>query len=244
TGADTFTLGGSLSSNVHGRGLRMKPLISNIESLTLITTEGKSIRCSREENSELFRLAIGGYGLFGLIDNVKLRLVSWHKLRRVVEIMRANDLHKRFEERIAQKFLYGDFQFSVDEKSPDFLQRGVFSCYEPISEDEPIIAKKELRDDDWLELLRRAYTDREKAFGRYSEYYLSTNGQTYWSDTNQLSAYLPNYAQKIHDQIGGDESSLIITEIYVPRPALPDFLRQAADLLRSNRTTVIYGTVR
>src|SRR5438105_13504967 len=75
TGADTFTLGGSLSSNVHGRGLRMKPLISNIESFTLITADGKSIRCSREENSELFRLAIGGYGVFGLIDTVTLRLV-------------------------------------------------------------------------------------------------------------------------------------------------------------------------
>ena len=29
-----------------------------------------------------------------------------------------------------------------------------------------------------------------------------------------------------------------------PRPDLPDFLAQATDLLRSNRTTVIYGTVR
>src|SRR6478735_308289 len=242
--ADTFTLGGSLSSNVHGRGLRMKPLISNIESFTLITAEGKSIRCSREENSELFRLAIGGYGIFGLMDTVTLRLVPRQKLRRVFEIIRANDLPKRFEERIAQKFLYGDFQFSVDEKSPDFLQRGVFSCYEPISADEPIAAKKELRDDDWLDLLRLAYTDREKAFKRYTDYYLSTNGQTYWCDTNQLSAYLPNYARKIHAQLGGDESSLIITEIYVPRPDLPDFLAQVADLLRSNRTTVIYGTVR
>jgi len=244
TGADTFTLGGSLSSNVHGRGLRMKPLISNIESFTMITADGKPIRCSREENSELFRLAIGGYGMFGLIDTVTLRLVPRQKLRRVVEIIRTNDLPKRFEERIAQKFLYGDFQFSVDEKSPDFLQRGVFSCYEPISADEPVVAKKELRNDDWLDLLRLAYTDREKAFKRYSDYYLSTNGQTYWSDTNQLSAYLPNYAQKIRDQLGGVESSLIITEIYVPRLDLPDFLAQAADLLCSNRTTVIYGTVR
>src|SRR5881296_2341198 len=244
TGADTFTLGGSLSSNVHGRGLRMKPLISNIESFTLITADGKSIRCSREENSELFRLAIGGYGLFGLVDAVTLRLVPRQKLRRVVEIIRAADLPKRFEERVAQKFLYGDFQFLVDEKSPEFLQRGVFSCYEPIDEHEPIVAKKELRDDDWLELLRLAYTDREKAFERYSDYYLSTNGQTYWSDTNHLSAYLPNYAQKIRDLIGEEESSLIITEIYVPRVDLPDFLTQAAALLRSNRTTVIYGTVR
>ena len=244
TGADTFTLGGSLSSNVHGRGLAMKPLISNIESFTLINADGKSIRCSRHENNELLRLAIGGYGLFGLIDTVTLRLVPRQKLRRVVEIVHANDLPRRFEERIAQKFLYGDFQFSVDEKSSDFLQRGVFSCYEPIDEHEPIVAKRELRDDDWLDLLRLAYTDREKAFKRFSDYYLSTNGQTYWSDTNQLSAYLPNYAQKIRDLIGEEESSLIITEIYVPRVDLPDFLTQAAALLRSNRTTVIYGTVR
>src|SRR5438034_7198021 len=53
TGADTFTLGGSLSSNVHGRGLTMKPLISNIESFTLTNATGKSIRCSRDENQEL-----------------------------------------------------------------------------------------------------------------------------------------------------------------------------------------------
>ena len=244
TGADTFTLGGSLSSNVHGRGLAMKPLISNIESFTLINADGKSIRCSRDENNELFRVVIGGYGLFGLIESVTLRLAPRQKLRRVVEIIRGGDLPKRFEDRIKQKFLYGDFQFSVDEKSPDFLQRGVFSCYQPIDEHEPIVAKKELRDDDWLELLRLAYTDRDKAFKRYSDYYLSTNGQTYWSDTNQLGAYLPNYAQKIRKQIGGEESSLIITEIYVPRTDLPDFLAQAAELLRSNRTIVIYGTVR
>src|SRR5438552_3829097 len=244
TGADTFTLGGSLSSNVHGRGLAMKPLISNIESFTLLNADGKSIRCSRDENNELFRLATGGYGLFGLVDSVTLRLVPRQKLRRVVQVIRGDELPKCFEDRIEQKFLYGDFQFSVDETSPDFLQRGVFSCYQPIDEHEPVVAAKELRDDDWLELLRLAYTDRAKAFSRYSEYYLSTNGQTYWSDTNQLTAYLPNYALKIREQIGGEESNLRITEIYVPRPALPDFLRQAADLLRSNRTTVIYGTVR
>src|SRR5882724_8585254 len=244
TGADTFTLGGSLSSNVHGRGLAMKPLISNIESFTMVNADGKSVRCSRDENDELFRIAIGGYGLFGLIGSVTLRLVPRQKLRRVVEVVHASDLPKRFEERRAQKFLYGDFQFSVDEKSPDFLQRGVFSCYQPIDEHEPIVAEKKLRDDDWLDLLRLAYTDRENAFKRYSDYYLSTYGQTYRSDTSQLSAYLPNYAQKLREQIGGEESSLIITEIYVRRTNLADFLAQTAELLRSNRTIVIYGTVR
>jgi FAD/FMN-containing dehydrogenase len=244
TGADTFTLGGSLSSNVHGRGLAMKPLISNVEAFSLINADGKITRCSRTENEEFFQLAIGGYGLFGLITSVTLRLVPRRKLRRIVAVIEVDDLAKRFEERIAQNFLYGDFQFSVDETSPTFLRRGVFSCYQPADEDEPIVAEKKLRDDDWLELLRLAYTDRAKAFQRYSDYYLSTNGQTYWSDTNQLSAYLPNYAQKLREQIGGGESSLIISEIYVPRRDLASFLTQAAELLRSNRTIVIYGTVR
>src|SRR6266403_2948353 len=244
TGADTFTLGGSLSSNVHGRGLTMKPLISNVESFTLIDAEGRPVRCSHTENNELFRVAVGGYGLFGPISSVTLRLVPRQRLQRVVEIIRADELAKRFEERIANKFLYGDFQFSIDEKSADFLRMGVFACYQPFASGEPVEAEKKLRNDDWLDLLRLAYTDRSKAFARYASYYLSTNGQTYWSDTNQLSAYLPDYARKMREQIGGEASSLVISEIYVPRPALAEVLTQAAELLRSNGTLVIYGTVR
>jgi FAD/FMN-containing dehydrogenase len=245
TGADTFTLGGSLSSNVHGRGLAMKPLISNVESFTLIDAEGKTVHCSRSENAELFRAAIGGYGLFGLISRVTLRLVPRRKLRRVVEVIRADDANKRFAERIADGFLYGDFQFSIDEKSPDFLRVGVFSCYQPIPDDAPMSATKRLGNDDWLDLLSLAYTDRAKAFQRYAAYYLSTNGQTYWSDTNQLSAYLPNYAQKLKEKIRDEkESSLVITEIYVPRSTLAGFLKEAAELLRACGILVIYGTVR
>jgi FAD/FMN-containing dehydrogenase len=244
TGADTFTLGGSLSSNVHGRGLKMRPLISDVESFTIIGAAGKKIRCSRTDNPKLFQLAIGGYGLFGAIDTVRLQLVPRRKLRRVVEIINRDDLMKRFEERIAQGYLYGDFQYAIDEKSPDFLRQGVFSCYQPINDDSPVQAEKKLGNDAWLALLQLAYTDRTQAFERYASYYLSTTNQTYWSDTNQLSAYLPNYAQKLREKIGGDESSLLITEIYVPRTRLADFLGQAAELLRAERVLVIYGTVR
>jgi FAD/FMN-containing dehydrogenase len=245
TGADTFTLGGSLSANVHGRGLAMKPLISNVESFTLVNSSGKAVRCSRSENPELFGAAIGGYGLFGLISRVTLRLTPRRKLRRVVEVIRAADANKRFTERIADGFLYGDFQFSIDEKSADFLSVGVFSCYQPIADDTPMSATKRMSEDDWLGLMALAYTDRAKGFQRYVDHYLSTNGQTYWSDTNQLSAYLPNYAQALKEKIGGEnESSLIITEIYVPREALARFLAQAAESLRALGVPVIYGTVR
>jgi FAD/FMN-containing dehydrogenase len=36
TGADRLTLGGALAANVHGRGLRFKPIVADVESLLLV----------------------------------------------------------------------------------------------------------------------------------------------------------------------------------------------------------------
>src|SRR5258708_5746701 len=62
TGADRLTIGGALSANAHGRGLRMRPFVGDVESFVLVDGEGKVHHCSRRENAELFKLAIGGYG--------------------------------------------------------------------------------------------------------------------------------------------------------------------------------------
>src|SRR6266851_5746460 len=56
TGADRLSIGGALASNVHGRGLKFKPIIDQVESFTLMNHTGAIVRCSREENPELFRL--------------------------------------------------------------------------------------------------------------------------------------------------------------------------------------------
>lgn len=61
TGVDAVSLGGALSSNIHGRGLAFQPFISDVESFTLLDSEGCLLTCNRVENSELFSLAIGGY---------------------------------------------------------------------------------------------------------------------------------------------------------------------------------------
>jgi FAD/FMN-containing dehydrogenase len=74
TGVDRLTLGGALGANIHGRGLTLKPIIGDIESFTLMDANGNLRTCSRTENTELFRLAIGGYGLFGVVTRVRLRL--------------------------------------------------------------------------------------------------------------------------------------------------------------------------
>ena len=64
TGADRLTMAGTMAANAHGRGLKMKPFISDIESFVLVDATGAAHTCSRTENPELFALVHGGYGLF------------------------------------------------------------------------------------------------------------------------------------------------------------------------------------
>ncbi len=245
TGADTFTVGGSLSANAHGRGLAMRPIIQDVEEFRLLRADGTVARCSRGENAELFGLVIGGYGLFGAIVDVTLRLVPRQRVERVVEVVGVEGLDERFRERIAAGFLYGDFQFSIDERSDLFLQRGVFSYYRPTDREAGDVPPRHLAEEGWLQLLHLAYTDRARVFDEYAAYYRSTNGQVYWSDTHQLSPYLPDYARRIAElRPTAGASSLVITELYVPGAALHLLLQSAAVELRRRGVIVIYGTVR
>ena len=47
TGVDRVSLGGSLASNIHGRGLRFPPIISDVESFVLVNADGETHTCSR-----------------------------------------------------------------------------------------------------------------------------------------------------------------------------------------------------
>src|SRR5207248_4418103 len=104
-------------------------MIADVESFRLVDAKGQLLTCSRTHNPELFKLAIGGYGLFGVITDVKLRLMRRTKVQRKVLVIALPELGPLVEKRIAAGYLYGDLQFDTDPKSERFLTRGVFSTY-------------------------------------------------------------------------------------------------------------------
>jgi len=246
TGADRLTIGGSLSANIHGRGLAMAPFIQDIESFKLINSRGNLLNCSRAENADLFRLVIGGYGLFGFIYSATLRLVPRRKLERVVDVREIAGLSDAFAGRIKDGFTYGDFQYAIDEKSDDFLKRGVFSCYRPVADDRPMPElQRELGEGEWTELLFLAHTNKSEAFKRYASYYMSTNGQLYWSDEVQMSFYPEDYHRAIDRMTDAQvKATEAICEIYCERDALEKFMGEARDYARREGVNIIYGTIR
>lgn len=222
----------------------MKPFVQDIVSFKLINADGDLLNVSRQENPELFSLAVGGYGLFGLVQEVQLQLVKRQALQRKVAVIPTSSLAAQFEDRIANGFLYGDFQFMTDEKSPDFLQTGVFSCYKP-TEGFPEKENRFLSKDDWNKLLLLAHVNKAEAFKRYSEYYLGTDGQRYWSDTHQFGFYNDKYIEYIRSFFPDwRQGSLMITEVYVPLKDVADFMTNVANDAALKTINIIYGTVR
>ncbi len=67
--SNIFSVGGSLSANIHGRDI-YGPIIRSVKKLTLLDAQGHLRTLSPREDHDLFRAVIGGYGAFGIIVDV------------------------------------------------------------------------------------------------------------------------------------------------------------------------------
>ncbi|MFC3210180.1 FAD-binding oxidoreductase [Planomicrobium okeanokoites] len=95
-----FTIGGSLSVNAHGLDIRHGSLIDTVESLRLLDANGEILTLSPEQNTELFQAVVGGYGLFGIILDVTLRLTDDEMYEIHSEQLQYDDYSDYFNENV------------------------------------------------------------------------------------------------------------------------------------------------
>ena len=96
-----------------------------------------------------------------------------------------------------------------------------------------------------MHLITLAHTDKRQAFNLYSEHYLATSGQIYYSDRHQLADYLDGYHRRLDKILGAEHRATeMISELYVPRERLADFMVAVGEDFRKHNVDVIYGTIR
>jgi len=93
---NSFSVGGSISVNCHGWQPNSPPIASTVESFRLIRADGEIVTCSRNENRELFSLVLGGYGLFGVILDVKLHVVENKMYKTQQYVIKSSDYIKEY----------------------------------------------------------------------------------------------------------------------------------------------------
>ena len=82
-----FTVGGSLSVNVHGRYVQQGPIILSVKQIKIILADGQMVTASPIENKEIFYGAIGGYGGLGVITEATLILTDNIKVERTDKVL-------------------------------------------------------------------------------------------------------------------------------------------------------------
>lgn len=94
-----FSVGGSLSVNVHGRDPRGQ-LISTVQEITVMLHDGSLVKASRSEHYDLFKAVIGGYGACGIIVDATLKVCDNVHLERTMTILPVHTFNRFFREKI------------------------------------------------------------------------------------------------------------------------------------------------
>jgi len=95
-----FTVGGSLSVNVHGRYVGQGPLILAVRSIRIVLASGECVHASPVENADIFYGAIGGYGGLGVIVEAELDLAQNTRVERVARKLPAHRYLEHFNEHV------------------------------------------------------------------------------------------------------------------------------------------------
>ena len=126
---DDFSIGGSLSVNCHGWQFNRPPIDCTVQSFRLMLADGTIVKCSRTGNQELFSLVLGGYGLFGIILDVDLRVVPNEKFQIERLIVPSSDYIKTLAKKTSGTndiaMVYGRLRITAN----DFLQEGIINIF-------------------------------------------------------------------------------------------------------------------
>jgi FAD/FMN-containing dehydrogenase len=95
-----FTVGGSISVNVHGRYIGLGPLVMSLRWVKVVLANGDLIEASPAKNPEVFYGVVGGYGALGVIVEAELDLADNTRVERRAVKLAVTDYWRYFKENV------------------------------------------------------------------------------------------------------------------------------------------------
>ncbi|WP_342633208.1 FAD-binding oxidoreductase [Microvirga flavescens] len=125
-----FGVASTFSVNAHGWPVPYGPFGSTVRSFRIMLSGGTILTCSRSENSDLFGLVMGGYGLFGVILDLDVEMVANRLLKPTFKELSIADFAQHFIEAAQSgevSMAYGRLSVAKEE----FLQQALLVTYRP-----------------------------------------------------------------------------------------------------------------
>jgi FAD/FMN-containing dehydrogenase len=237
---NTFSVGGSLSVNCHGWQFDRPPICSTVESLRIMTADGQIVLCSRDENQDLFSLALGGYGLFGIILEANPRVVPNERYRLEQVVVPIDDSLATFREQVTKhdriRMVYARMNV-VPERMLDDVILNLFTV-------EPAGPIPELTDPELIQLRRSIFRgSAESDYGKQLRWVAETRLQPYLSGRSFSRNQLLNEGSDIFQNRTADTTD-ILHEYFVPQARVAEFVPSLRRILGKHRPNLLNVTVR
>jgi FAD/FMN-containing dehydrogenase len=238
-----FGVASTFCVNAHGWPVPYGPFGSTVRAIKLMLADGTILTCSRTENAELFGLAMGGYGYFGIILELEVDMVSNLLLTPSFEAMPAEAFAKKFTEAIdsdtGAKMAYG--RLNVDRGH--FFREALMITYRALPTPEDGLPKATAGG--WLSSLSRdlyrAQVGSELA--KRLRWFAETEAAPALSSGIATRNSLMN--EPVSNLAGDDRSRTdILHEYFVPVDRFSEFLQACREIIPAKMVEFLNVTLR
>lgn len=236
---NSFTVGGSLGVNCHGWAYDRPPIASTVESFRLMKADGSVVRCSRTENAELFSLALGGYGLFGVILDADLRTVPNARYRLEQYVVPIDQALETFEAEVERRPGVGMAYARMNIAPGSFLQEVILNAF--VEEPGPI---PPLAEQGMAELRRAIFRGSAGSdYGKELRWSAETKVQPLLrGESFSRNQLLNESADVFRNRTAGTTD--ILHEYFVPRDQVISFVADMQEILPRHEADLLNVTVR
>lgn len=235
-----FTVGGSLSVNVHGRYIGQGPIVKSVKSIRLILASGDVVTASPTENVELFYGAIGGYGGLGVIVEATLRLTDNVRIERRSVVMPLSAYRSYFEKEVRRN---PGVVFHNADLYPNAFDTVRATSY--VRTDKPVTVPDRLLPKD------QGYAADRFVFkvvsgwpgGKWVRQHM-VDPWEYRGECVEWRNYEASYDVRELEPSSREESTYVLQEYFVPVDRLEQFVPQMAGILRRHHVNAINVSIR
>ncbi|KFN03107.1 FAD-binding oxidoreductase [Bacillus clarus] len=239
-----FTVGGSLSVNVHGRDIRHEALIDTVESFRLLMADGTVRNVSREENADLFPYVIGGYGLFGVILDVTLKLTDDELYETHTKMLDYKEYASYFKEKVKKDENVRMHLARISVAPHSFLKEMYVTDY--------VLAENQNKREEYSELKEETIIALPKFFlglSRYSDW----AKDTFWNIQRDYFERTDGKFETRNNVMRSDSAFMeyenpnrteVLQEYFVPIDRFADYIDDLRNVLKEEELNLLNITIR
>lgn len=235
-----FTVGGSLSVNVHGRYMGLGPLVLSVRSLRVVLADGSVQQASPTENTELFYGVVGGYGGLGVITEAELALADNVRVERVNRKMSATDYLAHFRAQIRGS--KGAVFHNADLYPPEYKRVRSVTWRRT---ERPVTESRRLHEHGESYPLHRyfVWAITETPLGKWRREYL-IDPLVFWRKKVHWRNFEASYDAAELEPASREQTTYVLQEYFCPVDRFEEFVPMAAEILRRHRVNAINISVR